>query len=80
MITLHVLLLPAGPKTISSRPTWQRGDATYRMNPDESDGEDEDSEAGSSILALGYSTRIPREQSATPSHLPFLQRENSLIS
>ena len=67
-----------GPKTISSRPTWQRVEACLQSSFDSED-EVEDSEAGCAILGLIYTTRAKHTpKSETP--LPFLlRRDNSLL-
>ncbi len=77
-LNVIVCTYTVGPTLISSRPSWQRGDQTISP-PLETYDPDEESEVGSSVLAMMYTYRVQRSVTPTPHNLPFLQQDSSLV-
>ena len=68
-----------GPKTISSRPSWQKPD-TVRMAQEEEEDVDAECEVGSSVLGMSYVSYVSDDSRApTPAKLSFLNQQTSPV-
>ncbi len=75
----HVLCFFLVPKIISSLPAWQRAESCPQLFT-ECEDETEESEAGSAILRILFTTKERQKASGASTPLPFiLQRDNSLL-
>ena len=80
---MYVTHVSVSKMTISAKPSWQQQLATPTSPtiPDRSSGDSAtETQVGAAVLALTYTHPEPAaSRTPTPTNLPFLQRENTLM-
>ena len=76
----QLMYVVTGGLTISSRPLWRKQQQRHSSCSEDEIGEEDESEAGCSILSLCYFyNQNDIKPTTTPTNLSFLQHDTSLV-